>query len=229
MSPDPYESIPLHDDEPAPEDAPPPRDDSFQPPVSAAAPGPGEDAPADVNGDGELPSVDVILLDHHEQLGQLRKDVDDTATVVAKLLENPPKSRPAPWNWKHLDGPAAAKLLTELREWVDWYNDRYGVAADSRIPGCWYRHAPVVEELTAVWIAWKAAYYGHKAPVDAPAYWHERILWPTFERITKRQWGMVNCGAGHKDPRPQSASSTDEGFEDFLTGLSQDNQHDPQQ
>ena len=47
---------------------------------------------------------------------------------------------------------AAATLLTGLREWIDWYNTRYGVAAASRIPGCWYRHGPVVEELTAVWI-----------------------------------------------------------------------------
>lgn len=35
---------------------------------------------------------------------------------------------------------------------------------------------PRFGKLTAVWIAWQAAYYGTSIPNRAPAYWHERIL-----------------------------------------------------
>src|SRR5437879_4055012 len=106
--------------------------------------------------EGVLPSVEELVLDHDGQLGQLRADVDGLVGLVGDLLRTPPAEKPAPWNWKELDGSGRAALLTELRAWVDWYNDRYGVTADSRILGCWYRHGPVVEELIGVWIGWRA-------------------------------------------------------------------------
>jgi hypothetical protein len=205
----PYVGVPFPDEEP------PAGDDT----AAAAV----EGAPAGVDADGELslPSPEELLLEHDGQLGRLREDVDGLAGLIADLLAEPPKSKPAPWNWKELEGPAAAELLTGLREWIDWYNTRYGVAAESRIPGCWYRHGPVVEELTAVWIAWRAAYYGHKTPSDAAAYWHERILWPTIARIKKGTWGLSACNPEHKDPRPSKERSTDSGFTDFLHTLEQ--------
>ena len=174
---------------------------------------------AGVNADGVLPPVEELVLEHDQQLGQLRADVDGLAGVLSDLLSKPPQEKPAPWNWKELNDPERAALLTALRDWVDWYNDRYGVAAESRIPGCWHRHGPVVEELTAVWMAWKAAYYGHKTPNDAPAYWHERILWPTIQRIKKSAWGLSACTPEHKNPRPKKEPSTDHAFESFLQKL----------
>lgn len=206
MSEQPYAGI--REEEPAPASADPARMG---------------DLPDGVDADGvlSLPSPEELLLEHDGQLGQLRQDVDGLAGLIADLLAEPPKSKPAPWNWKELDGPGAAKLLTGLREWVDWYNGRYGVAAESRIPGCWYRHGPVVEELSAVWIAWQAAYHGHKTPNDAAAYWHERILWPTITRIKRGTWGLSACNPTHKDPRPKNEPSTDEGFLEFLHSLEQ--------
>lgn len=150
---------------------------------------------------------------------QLQKDVGQLAGIDVELVKSPPKEKPAPWNRKELADPAAAQLLTELRQWVDWYNDRYGVNAESRIAGCWYRHAPVVEELTAVWVAWRVAYYGHKTPSDAPVYWHERILWPAIARIRKNSWGLGACNPVHKDPRPKNEPSTDDGFAEFVSTL----------
>jgi len=214
---DPYAGLPL------PEEEPPMVEDDQAPEEQGPGTGdPGEDlggsAPAGVSPDGEL-TPEVLLLEHDQQIRQLQTDVGQLIGAVADLLKSPPKEKPAPWNWKHLNGPAAAKLLTELRGWVDWYNDRYGVAVDSRIPGCWYRHGPVVEELTAVWIAWRAAYYGHQSPNDAPAYWHERILWPTIKRLKDSTWAFKNCVSEHQDPRPQRTPSTDDGFVDFVTAI----------
>lgn len=208
MSEDPYADIPLPDEEPAPENT--------GAGSEAGAPG---IAPAGVDADGVLPSVEELVLDHDGQLGQLRADVDGLVGLVGDLLRKPPAEKPAPWNWKELHGPGRVALLTELRQWVDWYNSRYGVTADSRIPGCWYRHGPVVEELTGVWIGWRAAYYGHQTPNDAPASWHERILWPAIARITKTNWGLSACIPAHKDPRPKTEPSTDNGFAAFTATL----------
>lgn len=208
MSEDPYDGIPFPDEEPAPEDHP-----------AGSEAGPAGKAPAGVDADGVLPSVEELVLDHDGQLGQLRADVDGLVGLVGDLLRKPPAEKPAPWNWKELDGPSRVALLTELRQWVDWYNSRYGVTADSRIPGCWYRHGPVVEELTGVWIGWHAAYYGHQTPNDAPASWHERILWPAIARITKSNWGLSACIPAHKDPRPKTEPSTDNGFTAFTASL----------
>ncbi|MFB0839994.1 hypothetical protein ACETK3_18565 [Arthrobacter sp. E44] len=180
---------------------------------------PTEDAPAGVDADGVLPSVEELVLEHDGQLGQLRADVDGLAGLMGDLIRKPPQEKPAPWNWKELDGPGAAALLTELRQWVDWYNGRYGVTAESRIPGCWYQHGPVVEELTGVWVAWRAAYYGHKTPNDAAASWHERTLWPAISRIKKGTWGLSACNPMHKDPRPKNEPSTDNGFAAFVISL----------
>ena len=168
---------------------------------------------------GEVQSMEELVLQHDAHILQLRADVQGIAEVVADILTTPPKAQPAPWNWKELNGQDRVKLMKELGEWVTWINDRYGVTDSSRIPGCWYRHGPVVEELTATWIAWKAAYHGHKGPVDAPAYWHERVFWPTLARIKNSAWGFSGCITAHKAPRPSTKESTDPGFDSFLRDL----------
>ena len=164
-------------------------------------------------------SMEGLVLHHDADILQLKADVEGIAEIVAEILSSPTKTQPAPWNWKELKAEDRVKLMKELGEWVTWINDRYGVTDSSRIPGCWYHHGPVVEELTAAWVAWKAAYYGHKNPVDAPAYWHERILWPTLARIKSSSWGFSGCTTAHKDPRPSSRPSIDPGFDEFTAEL----------
>lgn len=188
------------------------------PPAPGTDSPPAENPPAGVDADGVLglPSLGALLLEHDGKIAGLPADLNGLADVVGELLQSPLRNKSAPWNWKEFPGTAAAELLTGLREWVDWYNGRYGVSAEARIPGCWYRHGPVVEELTAAWIAWQPAYCGHQTPTDAPAYWHERILWPTIARIKKDTWGLSACNPAHKDPRPGKETSTDAGVADFL-------------
>lgn len=162
--------------------------------------------------------IEEVLLDHDERLTELSESVDSMRDEVKDLLASPPASKPAPWNWKHLDGAQSAKLMEELNEWVAWINDRYGVTDSSRIYGCWYLHRPVVEELTACWIAWKAAYYGHKNPTSDAASWHDGTFWPMMKRIRGEAWGLSKCHADHTTPRPSFRESTDENFHTFLEG-----------
>jgi len=176
-----------------------------------------EDGPDDV----EVPSVEDMVLTHVGEIGALQEGMQALVEMVDDLLAVPPKSRPAPWNWKELTGPDAAELMEILGAWVDWINERYGVTDSSRILGCWYRHTAVVEELTAAWVAWRSAYYGHNNAVTDAASWHDGTFWPMLERIRSKPWGFSECinEGSHKDHRPSFRPSTDPGFSGFLAEL----------
>ncbi|MCO4252160.1 hypothetical protein [Pseudarthrobacter raffinosi] len=169
----------------------------------------------------EVPSVEDIVLSHVGQIGALQEGMQALVEMMDDLLAVPPKNKPAPWNWKELTGPDAAKLMEALGAWVDWINERYGVTDNSRILGCWYLHTAVVEELTAAWVAWQAAYYGHKNAVTDAATWHDGTFWPMLERIRSKPWGFSECinEGSHVDHRPSFRPSTDPGFFDFLAEL----------
>jgi hypothetical protein len=103
---------------------------------------------------------------------------------------------PLAWCWPTLGAPAATKLWLELAGWVGWLRGRYPVA--ERVPGCWWRHPEVVEELTALWLAWQRAYIDPTTELTGPIDFHSRHLPDALGRI--REWG-VHCDAEHR-PRP---------------------------
>ncbi|MBF6461720.1 hypothetical protein IU433_22155 [Nocardia puris] len=94
---------------------------------------------------------------------------------------------PCRYSWRDLGQAQAAELWAELIEWVQWLRCRYQLG--SRVPGCWYRHEVVVEELTALMAAHTAAYWCAPDAVDLPredmTAWHTQWLWPTIERLTR--------------------------------------------
>lgn len=175
-----------------------------------------EALPDGISADGEI--TEEADADRPDEMKQLRQDVDDLANLVGEMVAKGQDTdgEADSWCWRHLDEPARGKLWIELRTWVDWFNGRYGVTEKSRIPGCWFRHPVVVEELTALWVAWRYAYIGQGEPNDSPAYWHERLLWPTLDRITSQPWGLGKCRAGHTDPvNIPLGPSTDEDFNEY--------------
>lgn len=174
-----------------------------------------------------LGNVEDVLLDHDQTIAGLREDVGSLGSAVVDLLEAPPKKKPAPWNWRELHGEESVTLMEALDDWVGWINERYGVTENSRIYACWYRHSAVVEELTASWVAWKAAYYGHKDPVTDAASWHDSTFWPMMKRIRSESWGLNNCHTEHTDPRPSFRESTDSHFAEFLADLGTKARHVP--
>lgn len=180
---------------------------------------PGNTPAVDPSDDSADLGIEEIIVEHDERLGDVEASVKSMRDAVEELLTEPLKGKPAPWNWKELDGEASVALMETLRDWVDWINSRYGVTDSIRIYGCWYRHGPVVEELTGAWIAWSAANYGHKNPVPDLAIWHERTFWPMMERITSKVWGLSNCHTEHVEPRESWRDSTDTQFGEFLSEL----------
>jgi hypothetical protein len=64
-------------------------------------------------------------------------------------------------------------LLEELDLWVAWLVDRYGL--DHRtVPACWRDHPELVEELSALHLAWEAAFSTSAEPTEGLR-WHERF------------------------------------------------------
>jgi len=97
-----------------------------------------------------------------------------------------------------LTGEEAALAWATLIGWVDWLANRYGLA--ETLPGCWYRHGALVEELTALRSGWHAAYTDPRARPSEPALWHD-LLARSLTRI--RDWDRQGGAAGtHRDDQP---------------------------
>ncbi|NUU15841.1 hypothetical protein HP550_01070 [Cellulomonas humilata] len=74
-------------------------------------------------------------------------------------------------------------LLEALADWVSWLKDRYRL--DHRVvPECWAQHSELVEELSALHLAWQVA-YASTSPADAALTWHERFA---MARIRFGDW-----------------------------------------
>jgi hypothetical protein len=140
------------------------------------------------------------------QLADLRAQVEQLAAVMAPLAAELAGTTPIggdraasgggpAWCWSTLTGEEAALAWATLIGWVDWLTTRYGLS--EVVPGCWYRHGVLVEELTALRAAWNAAYTDPRARPSEPALWHD-LLARALSRI--RDWDRQGCAGGiHRD------------------------------
>lgn len=112
-------------------------------------------------------------------------------TFAKQVNFGPP---PSNWCWADLEPDTAADVLERLATWVGWFRGRYPVA--EQVPLCWWRHPELVEELTALWLAWTGLYLDPAAPLTGPIEFHDRWLPGVLARI--RGWG-VHCDATHRD------------------------------
>jgi hypothetical protein len=107
------------------------------------------------------------------------------------------------WTWRYLKPDQEAALLAELTDWVTWLIDRYQLGSTRhQIPVCWAQHPVAVEELTALMVAWKAAYSGRsRAPRDDLINWHDRWLWPCLTRLNEQLSVWNGCRGGQHAER----------------------------
>lgn len=134
--------------------------------------------------------------------GRLESLESLVAAVTDQLVAAPPGG---PWAWQHLGAAQTRALLKELRDWVDWLIRRYELRGEAEtIPPCWFLHPVAVEELTALMVAWTAAYSQKEiTPSDALAGWHDRWLWPTLHRLNVQLHVWTKCtGGSHAPSRP---------------------------
>jgi len=105
-----------------------------------------------------------------------------------------PERRPAP-NWKIADPSIAAAELSALDAWLRWFVPRYNLT--SLVPPCWTQHPPMVEELSALYAAWRGAYSDPAANPDAGLTWHEQLdRW----RARWANWNPDNCNVNVHRP-----------------------------
>ncbi|WP_182262025.1 hypothetical protein [Rhodococcus sp. UFZ-B548] len=117
-----------------------------------------------------------------------------------------PQYNPGPADWRHLDQASSAALWLELREWVEWLRRRYDLG--SEIKSCWFKHDPMVEELTAAMWAHREVYQQLKKNLyhGGMAAWHYQVLWPLVGRISKMGFGECRRGVcGFEPDAPEIA------------------------
>jgi len=147
-------------------------------------------------------------------ISQLRRDLDalaheatDTVAGLVSRLEDV-ESRavsagrtPTSWCWRTIGPHGAEELWHQLTDWVAWIRNRYPLAR--KIPPCWAEHPELVEELTALWLAWQHAYEDTDAPLTAAADWHDRWLPGVLYRLEHGPFAL-DCTNEHKT-RPGAA------------------------
>lgn len=153
------------------------------------------------------------LVQQAEIISRLRTDLDQLASeitdayadVLARFesLDSSPDSTsnsPTAWCWRSLGPGAQEELWAQLKDWVSWLRHRYPLA--KKIPPCWPDHPELVEELTALWLAWHAAYEQRDASLTAAADWHDRWLPGVLHRLEHGIFA-VDCSQVHK-ARPET-------------------------
>lgn len=150
------------------------------------------------------------LLKQAEAVARLRREfkevTDETTGTIANLLarietlEDAPASvdgavrSPTSWCWRSVGPHGQEVLWHELGEWVAWIRHRYPLAR--RIPDCWPEHPEIVEELTALWLAWQAAYAVVDAPLTGAIEWHDRWLPGVLHRLEHGPFA-IDCSTSH--------------------------------
>ena len=107
-----------------------------------------------------------------------------------------PSGPPMPIMWAAHTPEEQRHLLDELGVWVTWLSDHYRL--DRRyVPECWTKHWELIEELSALQLAWEAA-YATTSHAEAPLGWHERL---GLARGRLAEWtARTGCRAGEHRP-----------------------------
>lgn len=172
------------------------------------------------SGDGPLARA---LLHQAEAISELRRDLarlasetTDTLTSLSERLDEFEAGDRQPlgggtvlaWCWRTLGPQGQDALWQELTGWVNWLRMRYPLAR--KIPDCWHEHPEIVEELTALWVAWQAAYTEPDAALTAASDWHDRWLPGVLYRLEHGPFA-IDCINGHQSrPATAYAHPTDE-------------------
>lgn len=154
------------------------------------------------------------LMNQAQLISRLRHDLDSlaheatdsVAGLISRLEDLESRSitagrTPNSWCWRTIGPHGAEELWRQLTDWVGWIRSRYPLAR--KIPPCWAEHPELVEELTALWLAWQHAYEDLDAPLTAAADWHDRWLPGVLYRLEHGAFAL-DCANEHR-PRPATA------------------------
>jgi hypothetical protein len=138
-----------------------------------------------------VPGLAEVAALHDQRLEQMSALLDE---LLERDSDGPSDSR-GPVVWHQLNPYETTRTWQALADWVGWLRGRYPLA--NRVPLCWWRHPELVEELTALWLAWREAYIDKGAPLTGGADWHGRWLPEFLRRIGAGGWNLA-CEANHR-------------------------------
>ncbi|MFF2619747.1 hypothetical protein [Kitasatospora sp. NPDC058046] len=115
----------------------------------------------------------------------------------------------APVLWRSLSKEQAAALWPEFVAWVVWLADAYELTTEQLPRQCWWRHASVVEELTALWSSHSSAYVSEEDVGASPYLWQDALA-RAIERIN-RNW-LGGCVNGFHEPKSRVPFGTDPAY-----------------
>lgn len=139
------------------------------------------------------------LIDSIDQLANRQAELENQHARQAQLagFDHDPDdvSEPViPRRRELVDDPEQrAQMDTELHAWVAWLVNRYRLTL--KIPACWHEHGQLVEELTALWYAWRTAWITPTTGWD-PTRWHHDLA-NTLHRITNT-YPITCTGTNHQ-------------------------------
>lgn len=117
-----------------------------------------------------------------------------------------------PWSWKKLNRKAAYQSWDAVGEFVEWLVKRFDLG--DVIPPCWWAHGAIVEELTALWAAWLAAYDHDEAEASAPIEWMEHLATCRGRLV---EWDRMGCAQrGHREGSPAAWTIDTAAFAAFV-------------
>ncbi|MGR7000762.1 hypothetical protein ACU686_26380 [Yinghuangia aomiensis] len=128
------------------------------------------------------------------RLEQLYSQVSRLGGAVAALNARH-VNRTRPWVWATMPSDQALECWAELLGWMrEVFAPRFPTQFRV-IRACWYQHPDVVEELSALHLAWSAAYEGPDAsPVQALT-WLHRWLPASEQRLDT---ALRQCDTAHQ-------------------------------
>ena len=95
--------------------------------------------------------------------------------------------------WRDLAPEQARVEWNTLRQWVEWVTTRFDVPV-SLVPNCWWQHPALVEELSALHVAWRTAYDQQDSGLG-PVMWLER--WHNAKARLRAAY-PGSCNNGHQ-------------------------------
>lgn len=144
------------------------------------------------------------------------KSAGPTDTDTEKKETGPQHKAPSRWCLKELPRTKAAEAQwDEFTEWVDWLTGHYPQGFRD-MPPCWYLHTDAVEELAALWQAWRYAYYGDDDPRESAMVWHERWLPGVCRRLVGKGGVLAPCTAARKHHPPNLTGAVRNNFDATL-------------
>lgn len=147
-----------------------------------------------------------------DQPGSDPVDISGFLLVPGPYHDAQPQPEPLRrWVWAAMDREDRETRLMELTGWVDWLVKTFEL--HNAIPPCWYRHSPVIEHLTALYLAWVRTYAGPTGGLSP----HAEIEWIQALHHLLPTMARPACQSGAHEEPPTHADPDGEDMEDWVT------------